>query len=67
MRCEKCLGVGWITVNARLNGNIVVFDRAACPNVLCHNGQVACCDGLQEQPDDSCIIGSFELHSPKQP
>lgn len=51
MICETCHGRSWIAKRrSRDSVLIAVEDTEPCPNPLCHNGHVACCDGLQEQP-----------------
>lgn len=56
MICETCHGRSYLShpfIEYAYEGMPVWREvRKPCPNPLCHNGHVACCDGLQEQSDD---------------
>ena len=53
MICEQCRGKGFVVGEPVLEdvyyGLRYIPFVSVCPNPLCHNGHVACCDGLQEQ------------------
>lgn len=55
--CETCHGKGVVigepVLEDRWDKRVYLPFVSVCPNPLCHAGQVACCDGLQEQSEVS--------------